>query len=113
MHNNSSTLIQKNTNTVEDRCFEHRVLSEFSIPGTSNVSEVDALDNMGKGIWAQSLPNLEEKIIEDNSYLFGGDTMSKIMPSPVLWLVLYCLLIYFMSTQPVFLSRESSELKKC
>lgn len=38
--------------------------------------------------------------------------MSKIMPSPVLWLVLYCLLIYFMSTQPVFLSRESSELKK-
>lgn len=72
MHNNSSTLMQKNTNTVEDRCFEHRVLSEFSIPGTSNVSEVDALDNMGKGIWAQSLPNLEEKISEDNSYLFGG-----------------------------------------
>lgn len=72
MHNNSNTLMQKNTNTVEDRCFDHKVLSEFPIPETSNVSEVDALDNMGKDIWAQSLPNVEGKINEDNSYLFLG-----------------------------------------
>lgn len=37
-------------NTVEDRCFDYRVISGFLITGTSKASELDSLDNMGKEI---------------------------------------------------------------